>query len=124
MLNNTVNRKKISINFWCSEFVILIISNHFRWISKLNINSFLCSLLIIIIVIQFLIFFVKFMCSNKINIGYILLLSFSYIFSNLSIVLANFFWFKSSNEVNFPFLIILSILLSPLIIVLKKMKTE
>lgn len=107
-------------NFWISEILILTLSNYYRWMEQWNLIGVLITLLILLINIQYCILHVKKLHESLVKWYHILFIELSYVFSNMCIVLANMFWLAHSYEINFGFLIILTIILCPMVIINSK----
>ena len=119
----SMNRNKntfLIINFWFSEFFILMLSNYYRWMEEWNLIGVLITLLILSVNIQYCFFHVMKLHERSFCWYHILLIELSFVFSNIYIVFANMFWFIRSYQVNFVFIIILAILLCPMVIVNSK----
>lgn len=122
MLKYRHNLKKIvNANFWISEFLILMLSNHFRWIEALDIIGAMVLLLLLLITAQYCMLHMRVLNKCGFRWYYILFLESSYVLATMYIVIGNMFWFAHSYQVNFTFFFGLTVILCPMVIVNTKL---
>ncbi|MBQ9976790.1 MAG: hypothetical protein IJP16_09790 [Clostridia bacterium] len=114
----------ITKNFWISEFLVILLTGYYRWMDGWNPISYLISALVLLITVQYCIICVKKLSGKYDKLYYKLFVLSNYVFSNLYLVLGNMFWFARSHEVNFGFVIGLTVILLPLMLIHIKMINE
>ena len=107
-------RDFLNLDFWISEFLVLILSNYYRWMEQWDLAGIIIAASIFLITGQYCILHAKEM-RRKIAWPYIILLEISYTLANLYITLSNMFWFTRSYQTNLLFVLILTVILCPMI---------
>ena len=112
----TIDNRLLKLDFWISEFVILLLSNYFRWMDEWNRMGVCVVAVIFIVTIQYGLLHTKSMILRKTYKWYHkLFVELCYLLSMIFILIGNVFWFKESSQIHFAFIGVLALLLAPTI---------
>lgn len=113
-------KKLINANFWISEFVILLLSNYYRWIDRWTIVCTFITLMIVLINVQYCVLHMRKLFKSRVKWYIIVLLELSFTIANVITVLSNMFCLARSYQVHLGFIAILTVLLCPMIVINQK----
>ena len=116
-----IKYRLLNIDFWASEFAILLLGNYFRWMNEWNIISFGIISLIFLITIQYCVFHTICLFKSGFKWCHILFAELCYIFSTVYVLIGNIILFNQSYQINFCFLVIWAVILLPITIISTKL---
>ena len=117
---NKEMNKIIKIDFWITEFLILLISNYYRWMTEWNTIGLVVSIVIFFIWLQYCVIHIKQLVGYSVKLSVIVLVELCFVASIICTILVNRYLLCESHEINFPFILVLTVLISPMVLINSK----
>lgn len=112
-----IKLKLWDLYFWLTVFVVLILGKYYRWINTWTATSTAISIVILLLTMQYCVLHAIKLRKCHITCINLLFAELTYFFASIFVIWANTVWLSNSNQINLGYLVILSVLLSPNIII-------
>ena len=112
-----IKRKSWDLYFWLTVFAVLILGRYYRWIGTWTTASTAISIVIILLTMQYCVLRAVKLRRYHINWICFIFAELSFFCSSIFVIWANTAWLSNSSQVHLGYIVILSVLISPIVII-------